>query len=517
MKKRLRIILFVFFALFFCFTISSRVSAKSFSKEFPKGYSFTTEDGTVTKGAYTYTKYWDKLTVTDASGKVIFSKKNVYDVIAGKTDFYYSTVKAAKKEEGDIKYTLYRVKLSAPDKPVKIYSGIRYEGYGEAIEYYYKGKIYFLEVHKTEAAFSVLDVKTGKREGIKKNKELVIFDFFEIYDSKIYFNDITGLREAYSWGDPDAVFDMKISVYDMDNGKIKVLKKIPLEDLDVSVTELLRDSVTYYYGEDSNKKKTVKFRNPMMKKETKVKKTSSDVRIGDVVYFGRFEQDGNKNNKKEPIEWIVLDKKEDEVLLLSKHLLVAKEFHSVKSEENIWDLKVSWADSSVRTWLNGGFLQRSFSDKERSTIVTSKLTTKNNPDMDIEGGPDTEDKVFLLSYEEALAYLKGKPYSKAYYTPSAVKQLRRFYKKHGGDIDFMHGYSCMNTEQEDGGNRKVLDILNNHIKKNKGWSWWLRSPGFYDSFKMCVTGNNIAQDTIPGVSMMYKDVGVRPAIRVGIK
>lgn len=272
MKKMWKSVPVVFFVLFFCFLLSSEASAHEFFRDFPDGYSFANYSGHVTKGEYTYELDDSKLKVTDASGNVIVSVSNAYDVIAGNNDFYYSKIKIKDRDTSELEYRLYRVDLSEPDKKTKIYSGIRYENYGESIEYYYKGKIYFLETYKTESAFSILDVKTGKREGINKNNELIIFSFFEIYDSKIYFNDITGLQEAYTWGDPEKVFDMKISVYDMDSGRIRILKKIPLEDLDVSVIELMRDSVTYYYGEDRTKTKTVKFKNPLLKKKIRLKK-----------------------------------------------------------------------------------------------------------------------------------------------------------------------------------------------------------------------------------------------------
>lgn len=45
------------------------------------------------------------------------------------------------------------------------------------------------------------------------------------------------------------------------------------------------------------------------------------------VTFGRYEQDNNLGNGPEPIEWIVLDSNNGEVLLLSKYGLDVKKYN----------------------------------------------------------------------------------------------------------------------------------------------------------------------------------------------
>ena len=53
----------------------------------------------------------------------------------------------------------------------------------------------------------------------------------------------------------------------------------------------------------------------------KTKNLSKSVKVGDIVYFGKYEQDGNGKNCQEKIKWQVLDKKgnttKDRVFLLS--------------------------------------------------------------------------------------------------------------------------------------------------------------------------------------------------------
>lgn len=58
----------------------------------------------------------------------------------------------------------------------------------------------------------------------------------------------------------------------------------------------------------------------------------------------------------------------------------------------------------ARHWCNDVFYQQAFTSSERSKIIT---VTNKNPDSPagIDGGPDTTDKVFFLSYNEVLTYM----------------------------------------------------------------------------------------------------------------
>ncbi len=54
---------------------------------------------------------------------------------------------------------------------------------------------------------------------------------------------------------------------------------------------------------------------------TQVHIHKSVVEVGDVIYFGSYEQDNNLSNGKEEIEWIVLAKENRKALLISKYAL----------------------------------------------------------------------------------------------------------------------------------------------------------------------------------------------------
>ena len=135
--------------------------------------------------------------------------------------------------------------------------------------------------------------------------------------------------------------------------------------------------------------------------------------VGSAVAFGSYEQ----GNGQIPIEWIVLDRQEDHVLLLSKYALDARPFHEVE------DRDVTWADCTLRGWLNGDFFNGAFSDEERAQIVQVTNVTAN--------APDTQDCVFLLSLDELNAYFPDEESRIADATEYAVAQGGRVSRETG--------------------------------------------------------------------------------------
>ena len=74
----------------------------------------------------------------------------------------------------------------------------------------------------------------------------------------------------------------------------------------------------------------------------------------EVYTFGNYEQGGGQA----PIEWIVLDRQEDRLLLLSKYTLDSKPFHEVE------DRDVTWADCTLRSWLKAAGVQMGQADRQ---------------------------------------------------------------------------------------------------------------------------------------------------------
>lgn len=119
--------------------------------------------------------------------------------------------------------------------------------------------------------------------------------------------------------------------------------------------------------------------------------------VGDSIYFGNYEQDGNEANGAESIEWLVLDQVDNRILVTSKYVLDCQAYHTESTA-------VTWEDCTLRAWLNGDFLNHAFSEEEQAQIITATVVNEDNAEYGISGGNNTEDKVFLPSVSEAEIY-----------------------------------------------------------------------------------------------------------------
>ncbi len=128
-----------------------------------------------------------------------------------------------------------------------------------------------------------------------------------------------------------------------------------------------------------------------------------DTQEGKYFTFGRYEKDNKTENGPEPIEWMVLDRDGDRVLVISRYVL-----DCIRYDEEY--RRVTWETCTLRAWLNGEFLDSAFDADERLLIRTAHVPADPNPDFDVDPGEDTEDKLFLLSIPEAEAYFHPDPY-----------------------------------------------------------------------------------------------------------
>lgn len=178
----------------------------------------------------------------------------------------------------------------------------------------------------------------------------------------------------------------------------------------------------------------------------------SEARVGDTVLFGSYEQDNDTENGKEAIEWLVLDKQDGKLLLLSKYALDAMPWND-ESE------KVSWETCTLREWLNETFYNTAFSQTEQEQIAVAKV--KNKDILKPQSGNDTEDSVFLLSTKEATRYFYPES---AVADPARRAEVTEYAKAQGAgtDIKTVFGVSEATTEYDGNG------------------CWWLRSLGDFN-------------------------------------
>ena len=127
--------------------------------------------------------------------------------------------------------------------------------------------------------------------------------------------------------------------------------------------------------------------------------------VGNIVKFGRYEQDNDLLNGSEEIEWIVLDVQGGKALLFSKYGLDAKPFH----EGEFTSKSVTWETCTLRKWLNSDFINIAFSEEEKAAIVPTKVDNsakQGYTEWGGKGGKNTKDRVFILSYAEANKYFE---------------------------------------------------------------------------------------------------------------
>lgn len=119
--------------------------------------------------------------------------------------------------------------------------------------------------------------------------------------------------------------------------------------------------------------------------------------VGNSFYFGAYEQDGKQNNGAEPIEWRVLAKESDRILVISEYALECMQFHSRNTA-------VTWENSDLRKRLNSDFYDSAFSKDEKALILLSEVTAEQNPWYSIDPGADTLDYIFIPSISEMKQY-----------------------------------------------------------------------------------------------------------------
>ena len=118
---------------------------------------------------------------------------------------------------------------------------------------------------------------------------------------------------------------------------------------------------------------------------------------GDYVLFGNYEQDNNTTNGKEHIEWLVLAKKNNKILVISKYVLDCQQFNTKLKD-------VTWETCTLRKWLNSDFISAAFSEDEQALIQITNVSADKNPSYDTDPGKTTKDKIFLLSLKEENQY-----------------------------------------------------------------------------------------------------------------
>ena len=97
-----------------------------------------------------------------------------------------------------------------------------------------------------------------------------------------------------------------------------------------------------------------------------------------------------------PIKWRILKQTGDKAVLLADRMPDTCPFNDSYQD-------TSWSECSLRQWLNGEFLNRAFTEKERNAIEEADVKNAPNYYFGTDCGPDTKDRVFVLSESESFS------------------------------------------------------------------------------------------------------------------
>lgn len=223
---------------------------------------------------------------------------------------------------------------------------------------------------------------------------------------------------------------------------------------------------------------------------------SGVVNVSKKLYIGTYEQDG-KPGTVDALEWNVLTVDGDRALVITKDIIDVGSYFNpvwikykytfwngpnigVESENWKWSLAESdsrlyhepithehvplnadeteWGTEDdlfylhARCWCGSVFYEEAFTDIEKERILLTHNENKGNEFFNIDGGPDSDDYVFFLSYEEAEAYMpRGSAQSKCGFSYAALQKCESY------------------------------DLRQNCY-------WWLRTPGRYRVNAMYMIG-----------------------------
>lgn len=257
-----------------------------------------------------------------------------------------------------------------------------------------------------------------------------------------------------------------------------------MAELHVKKKESLNDrNNSFKLSVSSNYQKAVNFAAPELKAELEsLARGIGDCEKGDTVIFGSYIHGKNKSSGKEGIEWLVLERIDSEILLISKYALDCVPYDTSYT----WGMakNITWEICGIRKWLNKTFLKEAFNNKEQALIQTTTVLAENNPKYGTKAGKDTNDKIFLLSIGEANEYFADDEARKCVPTEYALAR----------------GVSVNDDCNADG--------------EHTCW-YWLRSPGSNQGDAASVySDGSIVYHGEDGVNVDY--FGVRPVLWINL-
>ncbi|MDR2610237.1 MAG: DUF6273 domain-containing protein, partial [Clostridiales Family XIII bacterium] len=201
----------------------------------------------------------------------------------------------------------------------------------------------------------------------------------------------------------------------------------------------------------------------------------------------------------------ILDIQGNEALLITNEIVNLRAYDELteKQEElysddnyeyNPDDFSTTWEDCSLRKWLNEEFFSSAFNEDEQSSILTTQVVTEDNDYEGIvddygratPGGEDTDDEVFLLSFDEVQNAAYGFDADRTVYDVARQAKATEYAKDAGVYVD------------------------------RDNAPWLLRSPGESNSYTGYVDYDGYVSFWGTEIDPEYYGYGVRPALNLDL-
>lgn len=195
----------------------------------------------------------------------------------------------------------------------------------------------------------------------------------------------------------------------------------------------------------------------------------------DVLQFGVYEQDGDDTNGEEPVEWLVLDEKDDKLLVISKDTIVCISYNDVSES-------ITWEKSILRLYLNNIFYNYYLTDEERDMIIPCTLMNNTVNEFGHSNGSNTVDRIFILSIDEYKKYFKN--------NEERISAGTKYTTTLGLQIS--------------------STLPNADIPIKNGTFYWARNVGYHESDTACINWNG--KINAYGFDCKSDGMGVRPCM-----
>ncbi|MBP3201011.1 MAG: hypothetical protein J6M39_05140, partial [Lachnospiraceae bacterium] len=141
------------------------------------------------------------------------------------------------------------------------------------------------------------------------------------------------------------------------------------------------------------------------------------------IWFGTYPQNDTNGIQFEPIKWRVLNSGGNELLLIAENILDNVSYYSPSTYSPLW------RDSEIRTWLNGTFKTKAFTNNQINDGIIEKSIFTDNEAI-------TSDKILLITLEDANNYFANDEDKKA-----IASNYARSVVNNGGTLEVYNGYS----------------------------------------------------------------------------